>query len=298
MLSRIDIIPSAQIDRGLWDRCVASAGNSSVYGRTFYLDGMADQWHGLVLDDYAAVFPLPWRKKWGIRYVYTPAFVQQLGLFGKAPEGIYEELKKHIRAFARYGDLMLNDNGEPEKTLALRSRCNFAVLPNGGYPAVSAAYHPDLVQTLKKNSGKGIRILQSGNIGHILSLHKELYAGRTPHVTATDLERLQHLCCLQHAKGNCEVFEAVDEQGTLLAAALLLLEGQRAYLLLNAVPPAGRSAYANYVLLDHIVQRSVEAGLAFDFEGSDLPGVKSFYRKFGGRQEVYWHWKLGPSWRS
>ena len=32
------------------------------------------KWDALVLDDYAAVMPLTWRRKYGTRYLYQPAF--------------------------------------------------------------------------------------------------------------------------------------------------------------------------------------------------------------------------------
>src|SRR5687767_8915533 len=74
-----------EIDANKWNRCVDSAAHSLLYARTEYLDAMADHWNGLVLDDYKAVMPLPYRVKWGICYVAMPAFVQQLGIFSADP---------------------------------------------------------------------------------------------------------------------------------------------------------------------------------------------------------------------
>ncbi len=45
----------------------------------------AGQWDALVLDDYQAVMPLTWRSKFGIRYLYQPAFTQQTGIFSASP---------------------------------------------------------------------------------------------------------------------------------------------------------------------------------------------------------------------
>ncbi|WP_315816464.1 hypothetical protein [Paraflavitalea speifideaquila] len=55
-----------------WDRCIADAPNGLIYGYSFYLDKMADNWDGLVLNNYEAVMPLPWKKKWGIYYLAHP----------------------------------------------------------------------------------------------------------------------------------------------------------------------------------------------------------------------------------
>jgi hypothetical protein len=43
-------------------------------------------------------------------------------------------------------------------------------------------------------------------------------------------------------------------------------------------------------LYDKILEEFTETPLLFDFEGSDLPGIKSFYEKFGATNQPYFHW--------
>lgn len=70
-----------EIDRKKWDACIRQSLNGLIYAETVYLDHMAVNWDGLVLGDYEAVMPLTWKKKWGIKYLYQPAFFQQGGIF-------------------------------------------------------------------------------------------------------------------------------------------------------------------------------------------------------------------------
>ena len=72
-----------EIDEAKWDKCISKASNGLIYAYSYYLDGMADNWDALVLNDYEVVMPLPWRKKFGFYYLYQPAFTAQLGLFGR-----------------------------------------------------------------------------------------------------------------------------------------------------------------------------------------------------------------------
>ena len=81
-------IPQKQIDKKKWDHCIESAENGLIYGYSFYLDHMAGQWDGIVLGDYQAVMPLPWKKKFGIKYIYQPFLVAQGGVFGARPADI------------------------------------------------------------------------------------------------------------------------------------------------------------------------------------------------------------------
>src|SRR5687768_15177930 len=72
-----------EIDDELWNRCIDNASNGLVYAYTFYLDHMSKQWDALVLGNYEAVMPLTWNRKYGINYLYQPAFVAASGVFGK-----------------------------------------------------------------------------------------------------------------------------------------------------------------------------------------------------------------------
>ena len=74
-------IKHKNIDKKKWDYCINNAENGLIYAQSFFLDTMADNWDGIVIGDYEAVMPLTWKSKWGIRYLYQPAFLQQGGIF-------------------------------------------------------------------------------------------------------------------------------------------------------------------------------------------------------------------------
>ncbi len=47
---------------------------------------------------------------------------------------------------------------------------------------------------------------------------------------------------------------------------------------------------ANHTLLNEVLKEFSERDLLFDFEGSDLPGVKEFYEYFGPVNQPYFHY--------
>src|SRR5678810_1090309 len=98
-----------EIDKTKWDRCIKEADNGLIYGYSFYLDHMAGQWDGLVLNDYEAVMPLTWNKKYGIHYLYQPFLCAQLGLFGKnISTALLEAFLHSIPKKFAYWDIYLN----------------------------------------------------------------------------------------------------------------------------------------------------------------------------------------------
>ena len=76
---------NAEIDKQKWDQCIRESNQAVIYAESVYLDYMAGEWDALVYGDYEALMPLCFRKKWGIRYLYQPAFVQQGGIFTSLP---------------------------------------------------------------------------------------------------------------------------------------------------------------------------------------------------------------------
>ena len=60
-----------KIDEVKYNECIESAANSRIYAYSWYLDIVADNWDVLVLNDYEALMPLPWRSKFFIKYIST-----------------------------------------------------------------------------------------------------------------------------------------------------------------------------------------------------------------------------------
>ena len=119
----ISIIPSHQINFTKWDNCISQSSNDIIYAHSFYLNAMCDTWCGLIIDDYKTVLPVPFRKKFSITYCYTPAFIQQLGLFGNEKifnESIIQSIKKHFL----FGDLMLNFENKISSLQKIKSLTN------------------------------------------------------------------------------------------------------------------------------------------------------------------------------
>src|SRR6187431_1007687 len=80
----IQYLSHKEIDKTKWDACIEQASNGLIYPYSFYLDSMSKHWDALVLNDYEAVMPLTWNKKYGFYYLYQPAFTASLGVFGKS----------------------------------------------------------------------------------------------------------------------------------------------------------------------------------------------------------------------
>ena len=106
----IKYLKHSEIDKCKWDECIAKSNNGLIYSTSVYLDNMTTEWDGLVMGNYEAVMPLPFRKKYGIYYVYPPAFSQQMGITSVkeiTPE-IIKTFLKNIPTKFRYVEMNFN----------------------------------------------------------------------------------------------------------------------------------------------------------------------------------------------
>ena len=292
MPSNIQIIPATLIDANLWNDCILQH-QAPIYLQYDYLNFMTKNWVGLVVNKYNSIMPICFKQKFGIKYSYTPSFMQQLGWVGESIE--IEILEKTIYDFVRYGDIMFNHNNDFFKQKSI-SKTNFIIDLNQSYENIYSNYTNDLIQNLKKASKEQLQYLTSTEIPQALSLYKNLYANRLNKTTQNDYDNFLNLCLQLNENENCFVRKVVNQNNELLSIALLLKDDFRIYNIANTTTDLGRKTAANHFLIDHILQEFSNSNLIFDFEGSDLPGVKSFYQNFGAINQPYFHWHFNKLW--
>ena len=80
---------------------------------------------------------------------------------------------------------------------------------------------------------------------------------------------------------------AVDASGRPQAAHYLVWDDACLYYLVGAQSDEARGSGASSLLMWESIRAATGTSGAFDFEGSMLPGVERFIRRFGGRQVAY-----------
>ncbi len=107
----ISFFNNNEIDREQWDNCIKNSPGVKPYAYSWYLDIMAPGWQALVDDYYESVFPLPGFEKYGIRYITTPIFLQQLGVFSpdKPADIFLNEFLDFLPGFYRLIDLCVGE---------------------------------------------------------------------------------------------------------------------------------------------------------------------------------------------
>jgi len=283
----IHTINAQDIQRDKWDTCVLQSDNAVIYATSWYLDHMADNWTGFVLNDYEAVMPIPWRTKMGIRYCYAAPFIQQLGWFYPANiAGVGEAFIEQLFAFVKYGGYAFNYNNIVNVEDATQ-HINYVINLAPPHETIKNNYNEDAVNNLRKASKLNLSY-GTGSSELSIQNYRYHYGDRLPNVSEKDYANFAGLTALLEKKQQCFARTVVDKNsGNLLSIALFLKDAKRLYNIMNSTTDDGRKKAANHFLLDNVLKEFAGSGLVFDFEGSDIPGIKNFYEKFGAVNQPY-----------
>jgi hypothetical protein len=279
----LTILPSYKIDKIKWDECLYGSAIPFMYPSSSYLDNVADNWSGIIGNDYELIMPIPWRKKFGIKYTYSVPFVQQLGLFGKPlNDNTVKDCMKLMQKNFKYGDYSFN---HLNKISDAKTSNNYVLSLVSDYTTTSVFYSDKLKLDLKKACRQGFEYSEAP-AEDAIKYFNELYGTRIPNVTASDYESLYAFCLLKQTEGDLVVRKISLAKNTL-AINLLIKDAGRLYNLLSCTFQEGRNIYAGHFLYDSLIKEFSRTGLVFDFEGSDIPGVAHFYKSFGAINQPY-----------
>ncbi len=278
-----------QIDKKKWDVCISTAVNGLIYAKSYYLDNIANNWDALILNDYEAVMPLTWRRKFGIPYLYQPPFTQQLGIFFKElpVAEILDLFTAALQKHYKFAEIYVNYCNTAAFYGLCTARTNYVLNIDRDYAAIYNSYEDGFTKSLRRIAKFKFQYKQSHNITEAIVLYQNLYGQRVLHLSKKDYRCFIALCFSLLYRQQLFIRQVTDAEGRLLALSLLFADDKRLYNIISCVTDDGRRLEANYFLYDNIIKEFCEKGLVLDLEGSDIKGVGDFYTKMNPKNEPY-----------
>jgi hypothetical protein len=282
-----------QIDSTKWDRCVGYSFNSMVYGLSWYLDLMADNWSALVWGDYEAVMPLPYRSKYGFHYLYQPPFTQQFGVFSLTPidTARINDFIQSIPSHYRYVDLNLNKEclsyTGREKLIP---RNNFILDLNASYETLRKKFSANSRMNIKRTERPEASAMKLGEVKdlrtviHLFAENQIKYSNR---FTSADYNKLLALVDYCLPLNTIEMVGVYDSNDEVCAASVLLTYKNRRISIFSGSNQMARKEKAMFFLFDRWIKEHAGQNLILDFAGSNDPGLANFYSGFASANEVY-----------
>lgn len=287
------------IDPKRWNTAVMKSRVPLVYALYEYLEEVCDgHWAALVFGNYEAVFPLPLKSKWGINYVVQPVFCQQLGAFGSNENITTSDFINAIpRHFLRVR-LQLNPYFDATAVTALPTKTNL-LLPLSSAPSYNKDCRKNLaaLERLSIVYGK-----DEVSLNDAISVYKSAWGTMNNQLKDAHYERFTRACesVKNHHNGVLVISAKNSSTQSLLGTAIVLTlpslstDQEQHYHYVCAGPTEeGKSMGIMHGIIDHVIQANLGDNRFFDFEGSSIPSVASFYRKFGPSEKPFFLFNRG-----
>jgi len=280
----ISYLKRHELDEDKYNSCIKLAVNSRIYAYSWYLDTVSDHWDVLVLNDYEAVMPLPWKSKYFIKYIYPPAWTQQLGVFSKCiiDDSLIQEFIHLIpKKFKKVTIQFNSGNGVSFKKTTART--NY-ILP---------LYKPyeRLLSSFKNNRTYSINLAKRNDLtvkncsfNELLKISNEKDAYK---ISKNAIESLKKLTEFIQKNDKGFLLGVYNAQGKLIGGAIFLKDLARISYLFSVVNIEGKKQQAASFLINEVICNYANSSFILDFEGSMISGIASFFKSFGAQKETY-----------
>ncbi|MCO4303613.1 hypothetical protein [Riemerella anatipestifer] len=277
---KLQLLKNHQIDIEKYTQCLRTSEQYHFQAEAVYLNTLnGGNWEVIVLGDYEAVMPVPIIKKFGVKWVLFPPFLQQLGVFSKKDnleinELFFSFLKNNYR-------VIYYAFNAKNKLNSMLWRKNYK-LHKSSYAEAFSNYSTSRKRNLKSPKNNEIKISSLENLSEI----KPFFFQFVEWLSSDRLKEkyFKHLEYLEQ-KNLLEIYVARDLQGILLSVAVISnLGGEKA--LLCFINNKGEKTNAPSVVLDEIIKQFIETH-QFNFFGSNIPSVEQFNQRFGAVLEKY-----------
>ena len=141
----IQLVHRAHIQENKWHDLMVKYPGLNPYACLEYLDAVCKNWSAFVFNDYEAVLPICWNKKWGVKYIYQPPFLQQMNYVGVTlNQAALDRIKQIIYANFTFIDLKINI------PISETTRKNYVLSLKENYDSISQNYSSQTKKNLKE----------------------------------------------------------------------------------------------------------------------------------------------------
>ena len=284
----INYVTREDISDAKWDQCIDKAVNGLIYAYSFYLDHMALHWDALILNDYQAVMPLTWNKKYGVYYLFQPFLCAQLGVFGtNMNKDLVISFLKSIPKKFRYWDISLNyGNVFRIDDFYFQERNNFVLSLDRPYDDLYNNYRENSKRNINKSKQLGCYLIKDFGAEKVIQLAIEQMKNYSL-TNAGDFDKFYNLYLFLHKRQQSMTYGIFSAKHELLASCIFFFSHSRAYYILVGNHPIGKPIGASHALIDAFIKEHSGTKLILDFEGSDIRNLAFFYSSFGAVEEKY-----------
>lgn len=271
-----------EIDFEKYTQCLENSEQYKYCATKQFLEITSNKnWDLLVKGDYEAVMPIPFSKKKGLKVVLNPKLCQQLGVFSAKDD---KEINDKFLSFLKENFIVwyyaFNEHNAFSESLMKR---NNYIIFSDSYQNVRQKYSPKRKRKLRQDDWVKNQ-----------SQQKDLDFTTASAFIKNNIKGHENE---KGMEGFLDIFRRFYEKKLIKFPAFILngevinllaiYEDQSTVALLGTFnKPETIKLAGSSVLIDKAIENCIEDKI-FDFEGSDLPNVKEFFKGFRPVEKKY-----------
>jgi hypothetical protein len=277
-----------QIDAAAWDRLVEESVAYNPNAYSWYLDEVSPGWAAWVDQEedtgrYLAALPVPYVRKWGIRYVRQSPFCFQLGLMQVQPQYPVDRLLAPFlegeRFISEYYFDRILDPARIGTHTSIGLCANYVL---NLQQANHQQYNQNRRRELKKFQESGVQLLAGAAPEVLLDLFYTHTSGKIYGIRREQYASMQRVAQLYQEK--LQFFSLViSRQQQPIGAAWILGGKRRAFYLMASYAPSAYEIGGATGLIHGFIERWGSGYDTLSFNGSEEEGVARFYKSFGAQ---------------
>ena len=300
----VGALPAEQFD--LWNALVDKSPHGTVFHKTWWLEATGSEFEILGCwneqGELSAGIPLVRKRKNGLTLCHSPVLTPYLGpVFdtsaGCAREKLYlmrsqgELLARGISRFDSFCQIVGAAAPDLQGFLwaGFHAELGYTFRFDAGTSAEQALREAARTHRQKLNPKRNPDVvLQRGfDTAALLELNRLTFArqGRSLPYSQSTVERLAQAAA-QHQCGVIYVARARSEQP--LSAIFVVHDVRACYQIVSGIDWNEHNSDAGLLTTWSAIHDALEAGRAFDFEGSRIRGVEQYYRRWGAPAKPTW----------
>ncbi|RYD72271.1 MAG: hypothetical protein EOP53_22220 [Sphingobacteriales bacterium] len=297
-----------EIHLAAWDVLVANSPQGCIFMFSWYINAMLQNWQGIVVHDknynLLAVMPLQIKSKYFLEYSMQPVLAKYWGIcFAKTTfPNYYEEYswkKKIVEAVISAIPKNLakfHTNFSPAfdyilpfywKSFKPETRFTYILALKNASGNVEDNFSKSVVKKIRKANKNEIIIKEEKSFDLLFQLFAENENAKKiilPKAYYLDYKNI-FKACMEH--GNGFALSAFNEKNEGIASGFFLQDSHTTYFLSGIVSPAYRQSAAMNLLVTEALKIASQDTKQFDFLGSMMESIESFFRSFGPKPVPY-----------
>ncbi|MBK9270271.1 MAG: hypothetical protein IPM48_01625 [Saprospiraceae bacterium] len=283
---------SDEIDWEEWDQKIVLNPDYRLEALSWYLEVVSDQWGAFFLSGKDIRIPVSYKKNWAMKTACRAPFTQQHRFIGSEvpDQAMIEKFMASLADQFNCGKYCLN-YFIPDT----QRRTNLVVDLEHYRLENEEMYSSHHKRRVKKSLSNHISIDFSVSKPEFLNWIDQ-FQKQNAAIEGLNRNALQKLSTELFSRQKGFVVAARNQKNEIISLCLLSDNGYRIVNLMSLSSIEGKKKIAMYGILHTVLQQFKNSHRVFDFEGSDLEGVKQFYQGFGPATEAYFEVSWNQHW--